>query len=410
MVLACARPDRSVRQREASTAALNGPVDWSLVARLGLRHRIIPLLHRHLAGDPRVPPNVREGLRTFAESNRRRSLIMAGELALLNRQFAVAGVAMIALKGPALAQVADGEQGLRTMADLDLLVRPADFEPARAILGRRGFRLILETDQDDTLVRQADGLVVEMHRRLYREPGFHFRLPDAASKPTYVNLGGQMIESLPLLDNLLYLAHHGMKHWWSRLAWLTAFAGLLEAEQERIDIDALRVRARALRIGRSFDLALHLARDALQITMPAGWLDAENQDLGRLSRDLLTAALTEPGSGLPKGDEEAARLLLFAAGALPGYVVEGGGPVHGLVAIESRLPQARVPTGLGRLRYIFRLRRSVVRHLVYVLFLASGPRRQSGFKAWSRLAVHTVIRPVQLSLRLLSLVLPWKRD
>ena len=145
-----------------------------------------------------------------------RDLMTAEAVQALRR----AGVRSVVLKGPSIARwlYADGHP--RPYSDTDLLVGPADLEPAADALRSIGYSLFL----DDRIApgadahhvvwrREGDGAVVELHWRL---PGVRLS-PEAAwrrlsteTETTY--LAGAEVEFLGLHARALHLALHATQH------------------------------------------------------------------------------------------------------------------------------------------------------------------------------------------------------
>jgi hypothetical protein len=129
---------------DAELAGLaSGPVDWPGLVELATREGTAPLLHFHLHRLDlleRLPIAARRRLIEVARAVWAANAVLAhhwGEATATLRQ---AGVDTLTLKGMALANVVYAEPGLRPMADVDLLVRPADQARALATLRDLGYR------------------------------------------------------------------------------------------------------------------------------------------------------------------------------------------------------------------------------------------------------------------------------
>jgi hypothetical protein len=80
-------------------------------------------------------------------------------------------------------------------------------------------------------------------------------------------LRGVKLKSLSVEDLLFSLCIHGSRHLWERLSWVCDIA---ELTRQRIDWDALLMRARRADCERMFYLGLRLASDLLDCKLPAG--------------------------------------------------------------------------------------------------------------------------------------------
>jgi len=103
---------------------------------------LIPLLYHRLSALDfhGVPPPVRRKLTDTFGVNAIRNLLLAEELTRVLTQFGAAGVAVIPLKGVALAESLYGDTALRTCADLDILIHPKDLAESLNLLQSSGYK------------------------------------------------------------------------------------------------------------------------------------------------------------------------------------------------------------------------------------------------------------------------------
>ena len=123
--------------------ALQQVSDRDALVELALRHGLIAQLHAALesAREPTqalVPGETRARIVSLAGAIAVRSLRMTRQLLAIVGQLEKASVPALALKGPALSQLAYGDVTRRHSVDLDILVRPADVHTARAVLEAGG--------------------------------------------------------------------------------------------------------------------------------------------------------------------------------------------------------------------------------------------------------------------------------
>lgn len=150
--------------------------EWTVARAVAAMHGISPLLSRSLRWQG-------QGRWTaFLDAQRTHTRTRHGriqELLLsIDRTARERGVAATALKGAALHQLGLYEAGDRPMADVDLLVRPADVERTAALLATLGFRQSgqtwkerIFTPVDDSASAEfgehaANGLKIELHERI----------------------------------------------------------------------------------------------------------------------------------------------------------------------------------------------------------------------------------------------------
>ncbi|HYH82837.1 MAG TPA: nucleotidyltransferase family protein [Longimicrobium sp.] len=259
---------RAARMDDAAAGFDASALDGARLLALAERHRMIPLLHRHLRGAV-LPSPAGETLRSRNAEEVHRALRLAGELRRLLGLLSAAGIEALAYKGPALAVQAYGDLALRAFVDLDLLVRPDDVPRSLEVLAAAGYapalhlsaaqeRWFRRVDGDYPLVHADTGLLVELHARV---SSLRFCMPiDTGAlmrRSRTVAVGGGEVRTLGDDDLLLVLCVHGAKHRWKRLEWLAALAALLRAG--RGDVAAVLARATELRARRTVLLGLHLS-------------------------------------------------------------------------------------------------------------------------------------------------------
>lgn len=133
-----------------------GAAQWAAARHAALVHGVAPLLADRLGGGPawqRLDPGLRGYLAEQLELNTRRTALMLADLGEIRRAAAAAGASVLPLKGAVLAASYYPAPGLRPMADLDLLVRPADEQRLAATMAELGFTLVEATPRHRTYHR-----------------------------------------------------------------------------------------------------------------------------------------------------------------------------------------------------------------------------------------------------------------
>lgn len=158
-------------------AQVSGIDNWAPVMRMATEHRLAPLLYWHLREyGIDVPSDVRRALAAAYARQKTIAAAQAATLAELGATLERAGIAIVVLKGGALAQLIYAEPGLRPMEDLDLLVAPHHGEAARKVLRDCGFNAPARHSRYDHLQhhdpiahRTRDGITisVEVHTQAF---------------------------------------------------------------------------------------------------------------------------------------------------------------------------------------------------------------------------------------------------
>ncbi|HXP87640.1 MAG TPA: nucleotidyltransferase family protein [Bryobacteraceae bacterium] len=264
-------------------------LDWAALIELAREHLVLPLLTRALNGSQAAPADVLIRLRESFKDSARSNLALSSELIRLLEAFQSAGVPVVPLKGPTLAEHLYGDVTLRSFSDLDLLIQRADVLRVKSLLESRGYRLTspLHWNSESAVLRARDSQLTfsEPERRIAID--VHWRLlPEyypAALETQHVwrdlrtiAFAGRQIPALRPEQLLLFLAAHGAKHHWERLGWICDVACLIRAEtnaetnaEPNMDWDLPFREAEHSATSRMLALSLLLANRVAGAVLPA---------------------------------------------------------------------------------------------------------------------------------------------
>ncbi len=281
----------------AGRVAPTQDLDTPLLLQLARHHRLAPHLDAALATTADLAAPLRHGLKAARRRARLRGLHHSAELAGIAAALHAEGIDVIALKGPAIAQLLHGDALRRDSRDLDLLVRPEQIAAALAVLEARDFMLpprragrdAWQVDHETPLRHRRTGLIVEMHVRLVPESRL-FPL-DPWSATTTISLAGTSLRTLALPAAVVFAASHGCRHLWNRLGWLTDIMAAVRHPQ--VDWNEALTLASRLGVERQMTLALVLARDLMGVEPPP--LASPR----RLAHAANSAAVLAPAFALP---------------------------------------------------------------------------------------------------------------
>jgi hypothetical protein len=211
---------------------------WDEFLALVRRHQVPALACEALRGE-QIPGHVRKELKTLRASACAQALHTAAELARLIRAFAAEGIAVIPLKGVMLSIQIYGDPATRHPGDLDVLVKPEDFDQAGELLASLGYRSKLSRPMQN-LLRTHSYECSYWHDRLQLQVEVHWTLemwtPSQISELwTHFRTTSWMGTSIQHLEGdalLLFLCDHGTKHKWSRIKWLSDVALLLSKNRD----------------------------------------------------------------------------------------------------------------------------------------------------------------------------------
>lgn len=152
------------------------PLNWSRLFQRADAIGLGPLLYRQLNGvkaQLELPDKEMEFLRNTYLRNLAKNIYRGIELNRILKAFCDAGVAVILLKGAALAEGVYNDPGARVYGDLDILVKKADLERGRKVLSRLNYTTSETEGAQDyyrthhhhlaPMVHPEKSVVVELH-------------------------------------------------------------------------------------------------------------------------------------------------------------------------------------------------------------------------------------------------------
>jgi len=317
VLLLCAQKDRNPAADEYLNALLEEDLDWDYLLRMVQRHRLRPLLFRHLgtASPETVPESVLDQLRDYFNTNAQRNLFLTAELIRVLREFEAHGVPAIPYKGPALAASVYGNLALREVGDLDILVRKDNIFQARELLASLGYQQWIRlTDTPGSLTSAQEAALMHSrggHNYVHSDTTSVVDLQWTVAKrhfsfqlsPEYLwqhvqqtRLGGSKILTLSPETLLIVLCMHGSKHLWERLVWVCDVAELVRGS-EKLAWENVIEQARISGSERMLLLGLYLTKSLLGSSLPETVLQRVRSDpaVGEIAERVQNRLFSENG-------------------------------------------------------------------------------------------------------------------
>jgi hypothetical protein len=310
-LIACARPGVD----GAKFANLFANVDWPALLVLAEKHGVTQLFAVATQTLPKtiVPSEIRAALAERQRGQIFFTLRMSAELFRLTERFAAQNIAMLVVKGPALAAQAYGDVTMRNYGDLDLLVRHEDIARATQLMSDAGYQaqiplhvIAAKKVPGQYAFRQREAnLLVEIHNertmRYYPRP---LQTDKIFARSVHAEIDGREIPAPCVEDHLVIICVHGAKHFWERLMWIADVAALIS---RRAELRWRQAEQAAIEVGGETMLhgGLLLAAQVLQAPVPDAVLararaDAAAQRLSRQVLQWLPAASEAPPGLLPR--------------------------------------------------------------------------------------------------------------
>ena len=220
LLVHCARLAISDERHDAIINLLKEKLDWALLMQKAVWHRLPLLLSRHLSSpglSTFVPETVRETLKNLRYQRLVRNMILQDELSHLLLIFNSQDIPAIVLKGAALLESVYSDISLRSMNDLDILVRPEHLDLAETIALDRGYSYLAAQNTPekarkngrhlDNLVLREKGILLEIHQHFVNaDDPYHFDLSGFWSRAEPVKILDVPALALAPEDLLIHLS------------------------------------------------------------------------------------------------------------------------------------------------------------------------------------------------------------
>lgn len=286
ILVACARTQLRPADAERLRGLLGGEPRWGYLIALARYHGVLPLLYYHLknAFEDRTPSDRMDQLRQHVHARTAHSLYLIGELGNLAALLEKEGIDVITTKGSSLAQEVYGSIALRPYVDIDLFVRPADFQRFERLLVDRQYEQVAMSPSQKAVYMYIHGQctfwrrsgkangalvsVLDVHTALL-PPGYTYgeTFESLWERSSTLLPGRESVRALGREDLLILLCYHGFKNRWDRLKHVTDIAEVIRASDD-LDWERVIARVEAMRGHRILALGLRLTKRVLGINLP----------------------------------------------------------------------------------------------------------------------------------------------
>jgi putative nucleotidyltransferase-like protein len=282
MLLACARVNLDDPTRHEIEEVARGGIDWQTVFERSKVEGTSSLLYVHLTQIPsvasRIPPSIVSRLQGIYQANWARNSVLTDQWSEVMTLFEQAGVPSITHKGMALIHQVYPDMGLRPMADIDLLIRPADLPAVRQTFQTAGFRTPDETQQVEEAFRSflhfvRNSSVIDLHWEIAHYTRFEGIIrvdhPGLWRRARPLVVGRTRGLTLCPEDMLLHLALHlTLGSEFGRLMWLTDIDTVLRQYAGEMDWEKLLGEATRWRLRTILAYTLRVLRESFGSPVP----------------------------------------------------------------------------------------------------------------------------------------------
>ena len=251
------------------------------------RHHLRGVTYRRVADSPFaavVPGAVWERLRSFYLETAGRNAVLVRQTSGIVRELAAREIPVLLLKGMHLAQFVYADPGLRSMADVDIMVRREHLAEAERVFLAHGYGPLPRPAVTEwcgwnhhlAKLSKAGAPEVELHWNIQRPSGpFRIDLEGLWQRSRAATLDGAPVQLLAPEDLLLHLTIHlSQQHHFRRAALkgVVDIATVIAAQGNRIDWELLARRATDWGAAGVLYTTLRLAEEILAVPVPPSLL------------------------------------------------------------------------------------------------------------------------------------------
>lgn len=404
MLVACVRSALHDRPLPTGTDALSWPLLYRTACEQGVDTFLFPWLTahfpEHFAASAAPPDSVPGAWRMRTLRELQRSTLRQRQLAEMAAGFERAGLDLVMLKGAWLAESVYANPVLRSMTDIDVLIRTDQRDRSHAMMLQLGYTATADTlhsrfAYDQGYCHPQHPYAVEMHWAMSCELETDSPEADMGAVWRHVEptrLYGFPCFALSVPDQLAHLVHHMLHHLFAvPLRSYLDIALLMRTRGDALTPEAITAAGTRWQTGTAIPFILRFVADLFDIPLPATLTNSVPQ-IEATWRDAVLHAL----SRLPHGSERGAEstMLCYRRAGLAGRARLVLGRIFmPRVFLAERYPSARVLAGVPwawvcRARDLYRTHRATL----VALDTDSSPEQQRLDAAAVRTALANHLR------------------
>jgi hypothetical protein len=284
LLLYCARKTMNEDIRHEVRKMVHNGLNWDYIVEKNRMNLISPLMYWNLSKtvQSQVPETVMMELETLYEEARAQNMTLYHELSAILKAFKHANIDVICLKGTFLAEIIYQDIGLRSLRDIDLLVKKDDLQNVKEALSPLGYKDIYPSKRHKKYWTLLCEEVQYINRERNASLGIHWHIqpPSGFSKidinvfwknAQHVRIAGFEVLALAPGNLLQHLCVHLYKHALIdtlRLKWCCDIAEVIHYYGEKINWEYLVQTSRDFEIGEPVYRGLTFAATYLDAAVP----------------------------------------------------------------------------------------------------------------------------------------------
>jgi len=280
--------------------------NWGRFFELLKKHRLTRHVILNESAKEILPIKVYNKLKDVSIEESSKSLLYAGELLEIHKGLKQHKIPHLFFKGTLLSIDLYANLAQRRFNDIDLLVDIDQLEKTLAVLKFLDYELFgVEVSMTEKqkkinynishhyqLKHKSKAVNVELHWNLTNPKSFaSLKTKELLGSHSKVKLQGIDIPYISRVNNIVFLAAHGMVHQWYRLFWLKDFTKLLQNTSKE-DINRALVLAERTKLKEAFTLSCITAHILYGIDLPS-FCKVKKKYFKKIRIVLLSIATTE---------------------------------------------------------------------------------------------------------------------
>jgi len=246
-------------------------------------HGVAPLIAHNLVNNgltSPVPQPYLKRLNQLYHNTLYRNVVLSNELTKVLSVFSKHGISAITLKGTILAEQLYGNPGLRTVADMDILVQPEEISLASSLLSEMGYKQsvtkrALDHPFHELYCKQVQfSMIIELHWNLDDQKLVAVPQQEIWHRAQLLQIEGGTTMVLSPEDTLLFLSNHLTKQDNQLLRSLCDITELIKKYNGVLDWDYIIESAHSWGIGTGVYYSLSRAQNLLEAPVPVSAIRA----------------------------------------------------------------------------------------------------------------------------------------
>ncbi len=242
LLISLARTQLSDKEKSSIKDLLEAPLDWDYILEAAMCNRIAALLYHHLREfNNLVPTEINEQFAKSAHTAGFYNLCFYQRLEEIIHEFDKAGIDVIIVKGGLWAEQFYKNIALRSMSDIDLLIRKEDFLKANHLLNSLGFKHEKEKFSlgwslgSISHIKSGLGLKIDLHWSLTKTNSpFSIKMEEVWNRRKKVIIADISTYTLCVEDMILFFCLHTLYNHYLNIG-LQAFCDLAEIVKHNKD-------------------------------------------------------------------------------------------------------------------------------------------------------------------------------